>query len=145
MTALKFRNLTVSPDAPVADWGFEGVLAAVERGDVTHWRRIALALSADPRGKVSAEVAEVVHTVEDPGMAILFARLAANALQQSEKAERSQVAAELRAHLDASGLTRTEFARRLGTSSSRLSTYLSAKVVPSAVLLVRARGLGGKA
>lgn len=143
--ALQFRNLVVTPDAPVTEWGFEGVLAAVERGDVTHWRRIARALNADPRGKVAAEVDEVIQTVEDPGMAALFTRLAVNAVHQAEESERHQVAAELRTHLDASGLTRKEFARRLGTSPSRLSTYLNAKVVPSAVLLVRARGLAQRA
>lgn len=38
-----------------------------------------------------------------------------------------------------SGLRRTEFASRLGTSRSRLSTYLSGTVVPSAALMVRAQ------
>lgn len=40
-----------------------------------------------------------------------------------------------------SGFTAAEFAARLGTSPSRLSTYLSGKVMPSAALLVRAEGV----
>jgi transcriptional regulator with XRE-family HTH domain len=39
----------------------------------------------------------------------------------------------------ASGLTRAEFASRIGTSASRLSTYVTGKVTPSAALLVRMR------
>jgi hypothetical protein len=30
-TALKFRNISASPDDPVDTWPFEGILAAVER------------------------------------------------------------------------------------------------------------------
>lgn len=38
-----------------------------------------------------------------------------------------------------SGLSRAEFASRIGTSSSRLSTYATGRVTPSAALLVRMR------
>jgi transcriptional regulator with XRE-family HTH domain len=47
------------------------------------------------------------------------------------------VAAEITRLLADSGMTRAEFASALGTSTSRLSTYLSGKVTPSAALLVR--------
>ncbi|MDR1151363.1 MAG: helix-turn-helix domain-containing protein [Bifidobacteriaceae bacterium] len=40
-----------------------------------------------------------------------------------------------------SGLTAREFARRLGTSESRLSTYATGKVTPSATLLIRMENL----
>jgi predicted XRE-type DNA-binding protein len=40
------------------------------------------------------------------------------------------------------GLTQKEFALLLGTSQSRLSTYLSGKVTPSATFLVRAERVG---
>jgi transcriptional regulator with XRE-family HTH domain len=36
-----------------------------------------------------------------------------------------------------SGLTRTEFASQIGTSPSRLSTYATGKVTPSAILMLR--------
>jgi transcriptional regulator with XRE-family HTH domain len=38
-----------------------------------------------------------------------------------------------------SRLSRAEFASRIGTSPSRLSTYVTGKVTPSAALLVRMR------
>ena len=47
-TALKFRNITASPDDPVDTWPFEGILAAVERGTLPDWRRLAAAIRADP-------------------------------------------------------------------------------------------------
>ncbi|MFD2862989.1 helix-turn-helix domain-containing protein [Salininema proteolyticum] len=36
-------------------------------------------------------------------------------------------------------MSQAEFAERIGTSASRLSTYISGKVMPSAALMVRIR------
>jgi len=58
-------------------------------------------------------------------------------------ADREEVAAEIADLVTRSGLTRAEFASRIGTSASRLSTYLAGTVTPSAALLVRMRRLGG--
>lgn len=142
--ALAFRNLNVTPDAPVEQWGFEGLLAAVERGDIRHWRWIAAALRKEPRGKVAAELSEVISVVENPAMVMLFERIVAAAAEESESAERAAVVHRLRTTLAQSGLSRTDFAHRLGTSPSRLSTYLNGKVVPSAVILHRAECLAGE-
>lgn len=48
----------------------------------------------------------------------------------------------MRAAVEHSGLTNAEFAALVGTSASRLSTYLSGKVTPSAALLVRIERAG---
>jgi transcriptional regulator with XRE-family HTH domain len=53
------------------------------------------------------------------------------------------VGAEIRSLLDRSGLSQQDFADRIGTSRSRLSTYRSGKVVPSAAFLVRMRRVTG--
>lgn len=47
------------------------------------------------------------------------------------------MAARVRAAVDRSGLTNAQFAALVGTSASRLSTYLSGQVTPSAAMLVR--------
>jgi len=49
------------------------------------------------------------------------------------------VASEVRNLVGRSGLSKQDFAERIGTSRSRLSTYMSGKVVPSAALMVRMR------
>ena len=46
---------------------------------------------------------------------------------------------EVRNLVGRSGLSKQDFAERIGTSRSRLSTYMSGKVVPSAALMVRMR------
>jgi len=57
----------------------------------------------------------------------------------AEKEERESVAKEVKRLIEASDLSRAEFASRIGTSPSRLSTYASGKVTPSAALIVRMR------
>jgi hypothetical protein len=57
----------------------------------------------------------------------------------AEQSERAEVAAKVRELIAASGRTQARFAADLGTSASRLSTYASGSVVPSATLLVRMR------
>ncbi|MGH3781990.1 MAG: helix-turn-helix domain-containing protein [Pseudonocardiaceae bacterium] len=49
------------------------------------------------------------------------------------------LAREVRSLVTSSGLTAAQFAEQLGTSASRLSTYSSGKVSPSAALMVRMR------
>lgn len=136
---LKFRNLDVDPSDPVETWGFEGILAAVERGDVRDWRRIAQALRREPRGTVAAEIREVLNSVENPAMVNLFGDILRDAAAAQDADDRNAVAVELARALQRSGLSRSAFADRLGTSQSRLSTYLAGKVTPSAALLIRAR------
>lgn len=53
MTAsgLRFRNIDASPDDPVESWPFEGILAAIERGTLPDWRRLAAAIAVAPGGR----------------------------------------------------------------------------------------------
>lgn len=48
----------------------------------------------------------------------------------------TDVAATIRRIITSSGLTQAEFARRLGVSAPRLSTYANGKTLPSAALLL---------
>ena len=59
-TSLKFRNIEASPEDPVQTWPFEGILAAVERGTLPDWRRLAEAIDADPWGPVAQQVIEAL-------------------------------------------------------------------------------------
>jgi DNA-binding transcriptional regulator YiaG len=138
-TALKFRNITASPEDPVEVWPFEGVLAAVERGTLPDWRRLARAVEADPWGPVAQQVMEAIQISHPYGTTELLRGVVGRARKLAADAEREAVAAEVRRLVDESGLSQQDFAQRIGTSRSRLSTYMSGKVVPSAALLVRMR------
>lgn len=62
--------------------------------------------------------------------------------QTMRASARVEVAQRLRAVVAASGLSQQAFARLLGTSQPRLSSYLTGRVVPSATLLIRAERIG---
>ena len=138
-TSLKFRNITASPDDPVDTWPFEGILAAVERGALPDWRRLAAVIRADPWGPVAQQVLEAIRLSRPYGTAELLAGVVDRARKLAADSEREDVAAEVRNLVARSGLSKKDFAERIGTSRSRLSTYMSGKVVPSAALMVRMR------
>lgn len=104
-----FRNFDASPADAVDTWPHEALVAAIERGTIGDWARITA----------------------------LFERAVRRARARADQADRAAVARRLRELVERSGLTRSEFASRSGTSASRLSTYLSGFVVPSAALLHR--------
>jgi DNA-binding transcriptional regulator YiaG len=137
--ALAFRNLTVTPEAPVSQWPTEAVQIALERGDLADWHRIVTAIRADPWGKTARQVEEVLSHARPYGVADAMQTALHRAREQAEARERTTVAAEIREAVRRSGLSRADFASRIGTSASRLSTYASGKVTPSATLMLRIR------
>lgn len=139
MTALAFRNVDASPDDPVSEWPQEAIQTALERGRLSHWRRLAAEIAAEPWGPVARRVEEVLTYSRPYGVAATMERVIARAREAAEAAERQAVAAEVDALVRASGVPRAEFASMIGTSASRLSTYATGKVIPSAALLVRMR------
>jgi DNA-binding transcriptional regulator YiaG len=75
------------------------------------------------------------------GVAPPLRRTITRARSAAEAREREVVASRIRSLMRESGLSSEEFARTIGTSRSRLSTYASGKVVPAATLLVRMESL----
>jgi len=139
--ALAFRNLTITPDDPVTSWPTEAVQAALERGDLEHWQRIVAELKRDPWGRIARQLEEVLRHSRPYGIADAMETVLARARARAEASERDEVATEVRRSIARSGLDRSEFASRIGTSPSRLSTYATGKVMPSAALMVRMRRL----
>jgi DNA-binding transcriptional regulator YiaG len=139
MTTLTFRNVEGSPEDPVSDWPVEAIQTALERGSLSHWRRLAEEIREQPWGRVARGVEEVLTYSRPYGVGDAMERVIARARQDAEEAERGAVAEEVEALARASGVSRAEFASMIGTSASRLSTYATGKVIPSAALLVRMR------
>ena len=138
---LAFRNVDVDPRAPVSTWPYEALVTAIERGTLGDWARITKAIDDAPWGDVARQVEEYLAYSRPYGVAPLLQRAVVRARSQAETRERAAVAAEVRALPAASGLSAAQFARAIGTSRSRLSTYRSGSVTPSAALLVRMRGV----
>ena len=144
MTALTFRNVDASPEDPVSGWPLEAIQTALERGGLEHWRRLAEAIQAEPWGPVARRVEEVLTYSRPYGVAEAMERAIARARNDAETSERELVASEIDQLVRESGLSRAEFASRIGTSASRLSTYATGRVTPSAAMLVRMRRAGNR-
>jgi DNA-binding transcriptional regulator YiaG len=142
--SVTFRNLTVSPHDPVVSWPTEAIQTALERGDLDDWRRIAAELSRDPWGRVARRVEEVLGFSRPYGVADAFETVLDRVRTRAEASERAEVAADIRRTIAKSGLSSAEFAARMGTSASRLSTYATGKVTPSAALMVRIRRVASR-
>lgn len=134
---LSFRNVDAAVADPVESWPQEALQAALERGEITHWRRIVAAIRRAPWGPVARSVEEIVMYSRPYGVADLMERAIVSAREEAVQSEVDEVRARVRSAQESSGLTVGAFAERCGTSRSRMSTYLSGKVVPSAAMLVR--------
>ncbi len=139
MNGLVFRNVDTSPDDPVSEWPLEAIQTALERGSLSHWRRLANAIHEEPWGPVARRVEEVLTYNRPYGVAKAMEQVISDERGVAATSERAAVAAEVDRLIRMSGLSRAGFASRIGTSTSRLSTYVTGGVTPSAALLVRMR------
>lgn len=121
----------------VRDWPYEAISTTIERGTIGDWAVLTREIGRDPWGTVARQVEDYLEYADEPGVASLFRRRITAARTAAERAERDQVAERVRELVQESGLTQEAFARAIGTSRPRLSTYRTGKVTPSAALLLR--------
>ncbi len=132
-----FRNVDASPDDDVRTWPYEALVTVIDRGLVGDWQPIFAEVRRSPWGDIARRVERYLAYREPDGVSSLFALAVDRARAAVEDADRAEVADRVRDAVARSGLTNGKFARLVGTSASRLSTYLSGKVTPSAAMLVR--------
>ncbi len=134
---VEFRNVDASHDDEVRTWPYEALVTTIDRGLVGDWRPIFTEVRRSPWGKVARRVEHFLSYREPDGVSTLFALAIERAREDTEQTDRAEVAARVRNAVNRSGLTNRDFASQVGTSASRLSTYLSGKVTPSAAMLLR--------
>lgn len=137
--SVTFRNVDVDPMSPVHTWPFEALVTIIERGTVGDWLVLTREFDRDPWGPVARQVEEFLAYERPYGVAPLLERALARSRREAEARERAEVAAEVTALVERSGLSLAELAGRVGTSRTRLSTYRSGGVVPSAAMMSRLR------
>lgn len=139
---LQFRNIDASPDDDVTTWPYEALVIALDRGLVPDWQPLFVEIRRAPWGTVARRLERHLATRERDGVGELFRLAIERARESSDAADRAEVAARVRDAVARSGLTSARFAEAIGTSASRLSTYLNGKVTPSAAMLIRIERLG---
>ncbi|MCR1784585.1 helix-turn-helix domain-containing protein [Nocardioides carbamazepini] len=123
--------------APAPATSRAAVLRALDEGNVPSWRRQASAIAAEPwAGPGSAWIALLDPSRDAFALACLSAHVD-RAQRDAAAQERGAVAKHIRRTIAEAGVSQREFAQLIGTSQSRLSTYVSGTVVPSAAMLVR--------
>ncbi|GAB3599019.1 helix-turn-helix domain-containing protein [Microbacterium tumbae] len=127
---LRFRNIDATPADPVEEWGFEGMLAAIDRGYAADWRKLVSAVAVDPALRVIFQEARAA--AESRSTVVLLDA----ALKEADAAPSEIALSRLRRAYRGTRMTQAELADRLGTSRTRLNSYLSGKVTPSMDVLV---------
>jgi hypothetical protein len=135
---LKFRNITASPDDSVDRWGVEGLLIAIERGTAPDWSKVIKStLASGPQSELRKDLDEALSLAEGGGKAAIELVL----LREEESPEK-RVQRRIRVAFLMADMTFTEFAAQVGTSRSRMSTYLSGKTMPLAHVLEKMEMIG---
>lgn len=135
--ALQFRNVDASPDDDVRTWPYEALVTAIDRGLVPDWQPLFAEIRRSPWGPVARRIERYLAYREPDGVGTLFSLAIEHARSEREQEAKAEVTARVRAAVEGSGLTNAQFAALVGTSASRLSTYLNGQVTPSAAMLVR--------
>jgi hypothetical protein len=134
---LQFRNVDASPSDPVSTWPYEALVTALERGLVGDWQPVIAELRHTPWGRTARRVETYLGYAEPSPVTRLFTLLLERIRADAEADERAEVASRVRTAIAHSGRTAAAFAQTVGTSPSRLSTYATGSVIPSAAMLVR--------
>ncbi|MDE0170511.1 MAG: helix-turn-helix transcriptional regulator [bacterium] len=137
MSGLSFRNVDAEPSDDVRTWPYEALVTAIDRGLVPDWQPVFAEIRRSPWGTVARRVERFLGYRDPDGASTLFAMAIRRARTETKRADRAEAAARVRAALAFAGTTQGEFAASVGTSASRLSTYLNGKVTPSAAMLIR--------
>lgn len=132
---LRFRNIDATPADPVEVWGFEGMLAAIDRGYASDWRKLIDALADEPA------LREIYDDARDGAESRATVALIDAALALTQRTAEEEALARLRAAFRQTRLTQAEVASRLGTSRPRMTSYLSGAVTPSMDVLVAVEAL----
>ncbi|HWJ10409.1 MAG TPA: helix-turn-helix transcriptional regulator [Nocardioides sp.] len=109
----------------------------IDRGSIVEWRHQLGVVAASPWGPYAEQLLELGRSSERPAVLAAIASAVEQCQEWCRDRERDQIAREIRHLVAVSGASQREFAARIGTSPSRLSTYVRGTVTPSAAMLLR--------
>ncbi len=125
------RTQTIRTSAQLVD--------LLEHGTARHWRAALLPLIESPWGPYGEHIVRLTKEANLDAIGTVLQECRTVYQRRQEQRERDAIAREIRRLVAISGLTQRQFAARIGTSPSRLSTYVNGRVIPSAAMLLRIR------
>lgn len=111
--------------------------ALIDSRDLAAWRALATAAVAAPWTGQAEEHLELIGSTGRVGETAAVQAFVTLAQRVARESERRAVAHQIRSSVESTGLSQREFAALVGTSPSRLSTYLTGTVAPSATMALR--------
>lgn len=109
----------------------------IEKQGVAEWRRLLATIASNPWGPEVTRLHELAVEADLPAPAQAIEWCAKVYRKRFEESERLEVAKEIRRLVAISGCSQRQFAQFVGTSPSRLSTYVNGLVTPSAAMMLR--------
>lgn len=137
MTTSRPRHVELDVDQDVGSWPAEAVEAAIDRGSLGDWRRLATEIRRSPWGATARAVMVVVSWSEHPGVDEVLRSVVEEARAHLAATGRARWAGYLRDLRTATGMSMRDFAALAGTSASRLSDYENARTSPTTDTLAR--------
>lgn len=113
---------------------FRGLL---EQHGAGAWRQVLANVAANPWSPDASRLHALAVEAGLPAPAEAIAACAEVYRKRHEEADRLEVAMEIRRLVAISGCSQRQFARYVGTSAPRLSTYVNGAVTPSAAMMLR--------
>ena len=117
----------------------EQLMDLVHHGNARRWRAALLPLIESPWGPYGEHIVALTKEAELDVITEVLQECRKVYRHRQEQRERDAIAREIRRLVAISGLTQRQFAAQIGTSPSRLSTYVNGRVIPSAAMLLRIR------
>ena len=117
----------------------EQLMDLIHHGNARRWRAALLPLIESPWGPYGEHIVRLAKDAGHDAIAELLQECRKVFRTRQEQRERDAIAREIRRLVAISGLTQRQFAAQIGTSPSRLSTYVNGRVIPSAAMLLRIR------
>lgn len=108
-------------------------------GTARTWRAHLRPVMDTPWGPAGDRIVELARQAGGDVVAAALEECRTVYQERQEQREREAIAQEIRRLVALSGVSQRAFAAYIGTSPSRLSTYVNGRVVPSAALLLRIR------
>ncbi|WP_215815355.1 helix-turn-helix domain-containing protein [Pimelobacter sp. 30-1] len=135
---LLFQTIDVVPSTVAVDEvipvdSADELVRLLDHGSVVEWRRHLQRLATSPWGPYAESIAELAAVAGRPAIGTVLAWCRA----WGHEREREQIARHVQHLVAVSGASQRQFAARIGTSPSRLSSYIRGSVTPSAALFLR--------
>lgn len=132
--ALLFADVALDAAAPTDLTSVRSALVALSHGgSVVEGREALGMLATEPWGPLADELTDQAAAADRDAIATLLAWCREWRADQ----DRRVVGRQIQRLIALSGVTQRQFAARIGTSPSRLSSYVTGAVTPSATLLLR--------